>query len=206
MPLRSSASRLFGKAREFVTVSADFYICAAAGILLLPLPWLGAWLLSTLTHELCHYIALRACGCCITGIRISLKGVFMETDGISLGKEAVCAYAGPLGALLLLFFTRQLPRTAICVLVQSIYNLLPVFPLDGGRGLGCLLRKLLGEDRGEETFRAVETAVLILLILLALYAVVKLGLGLLPALAVVLLIIKNKKINIPCKKMLKGLQ
>lgn len=130
----------------------------------------------------------------------------METDGISLGKEAVCAYAGPLGALLLLFFTRQLPRTAICVLVQSIYNLLPVFPLDGGRGLGCLLRKLLGEDRGEETFRAVETAVLILLILLALYAVVKLGLGLLPALAVVLLIIKNKKINIPCKKMLKGLQ
>lgn len=206
MPLHSSVSRLFRTVRDLVSISADFYIAFAAGVLLLPLPWISAWLFSALFHELCHYIALRLCGYTVSGIRISLKGVFMETEELSVAKEAICAYAGPIGALLLLLFARRFPRIAICTTVQSLYNLLPVFPLDGGRGAGCILRNVLGDERGKRAFKIVEGFVLFALLFLALYAYVKLGLGLLPALAVVFLIAKNKKINIPCKKGRKGLQ
>ena len=198
--LRSSVNRLFKTVKEFVSVSADFYVAAAAGILILPLPWLGAWMLSACVHELCHYIALKYCGCRVTAINISIKGVFMETDGLTVGKEAFCAYAGPVGPLLLLLFANQIPRTCICIFLQSLYNLLPVFPLDGGRGLGCALQKVFGEEKGKRAFRVVELVVLCLLMAVALYAMLNLGLGFLPCLLVISLIIKNKKINIPCKK------
>ena len=206
MPLHSSVRRSFRTVRDLVSISADFYIAMAAGLLLLPLPWISAWLFSALFHELCHYIALRICGYTVSGIRISLKGVFMETEALSAANEAICAYAGPIGALVLLLLARRFPRVAVCTIVQSLYNLLPIFPLDGGRGLGCFLRKLLGDARGKQAFMIVERVVLFVLLFLALFAYVKLGLGLLPALAVIFIIVKNKKINIPCKNSRKGLQ
>ena len=206
MPLHNSVRRSFRTVRDIISVSADFYIAMAAGVLLLPLPWISAWLFSALFHELCHYIALRLCGYTVSGIRISLKGVFMETEALSAVNEAICAYAGPIGALVLLLLARRFPRVAVCTIVQSLYNLLPVFPLDGGRGVGCILRNVLGDERGKQAFVIVEGVVLFALLFLALFAYIKLGLGLLPALAVIFIIVKNKKINIPCKNSRKGLQ
>ena len=206
MPLRSSALKSLRTVKDFVSVSADFYIGMAMALLLLPLPWLCALLLSSFVHELCHYLALRYTGCRVTAIHISLKGAFMETDRLTFGKEAFCAYAGPVGALALLLFARLLPRTAVCVLMQSAYNLIPVFPLDGGRGLGCLLKRLFGEAKGSRIFACMEALTLLGIVILATYSVIKLGLGLLPALIAVILVVRNKKINIPCKKKPLGLQ
>ncbi len=204
--MHNSVWRSFKTVRDIVSVSADFYIALAAGVLLLPLKWLCAWFFSSFIHELCHYIALKCRGITVTGIYASLKGVYMQTNELSKTDEAICAYAGPLGALLLLLFARKMPRVAVCVVVQSLYNLLPVFPLDGGRGLGCILQKALGNEWGTRVFAVVETLVLWTLIVLALYSYFRLGLGLLPAFVVIFLMVKNKKINIPCKKDLKGLQ
>ena len=206
MLLHSSVRRSFRTVRDIISVSADFYIAMAAGVLLLPLPWISAWLFSALFHELCHYIAVRICGYTVSGIRISLKGVFMETEALSAANEAICAYAGPIGALVLLLLARRFPRVAVCTIVQSLYNLLPVFPLDGGRGVGCILRNVLGDERGKQAFVIVEGFVLLALLFLALFAYIKLGLGLLPVLAVIFIIVKNKKINIPCKNSRKGVQ
>lgn len=204
--MRSSALKLLRTVREQVSVSADFYIGMAIALLLLPLPWLCAWLLASAVHELCHYLALRCCGCRVSAIHISLKGTFMETDRLSLGNEAFCAYAGPVGAAVLLLFAKQLPRTAVCVLMQSAYNLIPVFPLDGGRGLGCLLKRQFGEETGKRIFSIIEAFTLLLIFLLAAYSVIKLGLGLLPAAIAVIFVVRHKRINIPCKKKRLGLQ
>lgn len=206
MRLRLSVIQYLRGAKSRFKVSTEFIFVMAAALLLVPIHWLCAWILALLIHELCHYIALRLCGGQVVSIRIGCRGVVMETEPLPLGREAICAYAGPIGALAIFFVARYVPRTAICTLVFSAYNLLPVFPLDGGRGLGCLLRKALPEDKATLVQQYIENSILIGIVVIAIYAVFRLGLGVLPATVAVALFWKAKGIKIPCKKRRLGLQ
>lgn len=204
--MRHFVRQFYRVAKGKIRVSADLLFLFAVAFILVPVQWIGAWIFAISVHELSHYIALRLCGGTVTDISISCRGVVMQTQALSLGKEAICAYAGPLCALSILLFSRYFPRTAICTLVLSAYNLLPVFPLDGGRGLGCLLRKVLPELTAVRVFSVVENSVLLGILFIALYSVFCLNLGLLPAALAVLLLLRSKGIKFPCKKCRLGLQ
>lgn len=194
------SANLLSKMDRKIRITADFYIGLAVSLLVLPLPWLGAWMLASAFHEFCHYVALRLCGGTVVQLRVGAKGALMETTSLSRGKEAICAYAGPLGGALLLLFAKLIPRTAVCTLLLSAFNLLPVFPLDGGRGLGCLLSVLFSEKTANNIQNGIEICVVVGLCMIALYAVLILGLGILPAIAVFVLLMKCKGIKITCKK------
>lgn len=68
-------------------------------------------------------------------------GALIETHGLSLWGECISALAGPLGSFILLSFAQFLPMSAVCGLIQGLFNLLPVYPLDGGRVLSCLFNR-----------------------------------------------------------------
>lgn len=204
--MRPSVKQYLQTVRTKISISTECIFVIAVAFLLVPIHWLCAWLLAVCIHELCHYACLKLFGARVHKIHIGHQGVIMQTDPLPLEKEALCAYAGPLGALAVFVFARQAPRTAICTLVFSAYNLLPVFPLDGGRGLGCLLRKMLPEEKAAQLQKYIEATVLIGILIIALYAVIRLGLGILPAAIAALLFWRAKGIKIPCKKRLQGLQ
>lgn len=63
----------------------------------------------------------------------------IHTGDMSPAEAVICALSGPLGGLLLTLTIGYLPRLALCALVQSIFNLLPFYPLDGGRALRAML-------------------------------------------------------------------
>ena len=115
------------------SVSAGSCIAAALMVLILPLPWLAAVLLAAVMHEVCHLIALKFCGVNIYRIHIKTHGAVIETEALSSLKELICAAAGPAGSFLCLIFMRHFPMLALCGLLQGSYNLLPIYPLDGGR-------------------------------------------------------------------------
>lgn len=102
-------------------------------LLILPLPWLTSILLAAVIHEVCHLIALKFCGVNIYRIHIKTHGAVIETEALSSLKELICAAAGPAGSFLCLIFMRHFPMLALCGLLQGSYNLLPIYPLDGGR-------------------------------------------------------------------------
>ena len=67
----------------------------------------------------------------------------MDLPEMSRGAELLSALAGPAGGFMLFALHPVLPRLATAGLVQSVYNLLPVYPLDGGRIFRCILEMTL---------------------------------------------------------------
>lgn len=129
-------------------------------LLTLPLNWLVAAFLAAAWHELCHYTLLRFLGGRAEGFRLGLTGATLDVSGLTPGTEFVTALAGPLGGFLLTFLWRQFPRLSLCAAAQSVFNLLPIYPLDGGRALRCILK--------ESLFTALERFILAALAVLCL--------------------------------------
>lgn len=129
-------------------IDAAACILAALGILLLPLNWILAGLIAAGVHELCHLLAVVAMGGRIWEFRLCAGGAVMEATPMSTGRELLCVLAGPVGGILPVLFFRYIPRVAVCAVLQSAFNLLPVYPLDGGRAAGCLVELLPEKYQG----------------------------------------------------------
>jgi stage IV sporulation protein FB len=177
-----------------ITVRPGFYLFLALSLLLLPIQWVIAWVLAITIHEICHFFALRACKAEILRIDLGFSGATIETDITGLG-ECLCALAGPLGSICLLFLRKWFPELAFCGLVQALFNFLPVFPLDGGRFIKALQEKYA--PRHPWLRKLPENATLVLLFGVGLYGSLRLCLGLIPLLIPLVLLYKSGKI--PCK-------
>ena len=127
-----------------VYICGRFCVFLALMLLMVPLRWLGAWLTAGVLHEFGHYGMLQSCGKRVYGIRADWNGIRMETEPLGRAQWA-CALAGPVSSLLVIGLYRWFPRIAICAFVQAITNLLPIYPLDGGRVLVGLLSLSLPE-------------------------------------------------------------
>ena len=179
--------------------SAGFLLTLAGAMLLLPLRWLLAAAGAAAFHELCHLLALQICRGQVRGIRLGARGAVIDALPLSPAKDLFCTLAGPLGALLLLPLARWFPRLALCAGIQSMYNLLPVAGLDGGRALERTLSLFLPSGTAEKVCGAVDVLVKVLMAALGLWGTFVLKLGLLPVLAAILLIRKGRTGKIPCK-------
>ncbi len=159
-----------------ISVSPALFIAAAAAVLILPVRWVAAWVLAVCIHEAGHYIALRLCRIPIFRLTVSYTGVRMETGELQ-GREAFfCALAGPIFGLCTVFLSRYLPCTAFCCWLQGMFNLLPVYPLDGGRALRAILEKLFDGKRVD----GIEKGIAVFFAMIAIILGIGVGVGLLP--------------------------
>lgn len=144
------------------SISAGACIWGCLLILLAPLDLVLAIYAATAVHELCHILALRCFRVRIICISLGINGAAIQTSPLPLKQELICAAAGPLGSFLCILLLNFFPLVAFCGLIQGLYNLLPVYPMDGGRILRCL-SLLLFPDRSPLICNA-ATAVTISLI------------------------------------------
>ncbi len=125
-----------------------------------------ALVLSVLVHELGHIFMIFALGLKIKNIRFELSGLCIDYAGLNTFlKELLVSLAGPISGIVFFVFaaysenfsaTALLELSAQLSLLYSVFNLLPVIPLDGGRILLCLSEKLLGGSSGEALYKKVS--------------------------------------------------
>ncbi len=181
-------------------IQIDFwtYFFGAILILILPLDWLIAAVCAAAIHELCHVVGIYILGGKIHSIRIGVGGAVMGAEILGKGKELVCTLAGPVGSFLLIFLCHRFPKLAVCAGVQGIFNLLPLYPLDGGRAVQCCL-ELCFPQKAERVQFVVEVIVLLGLAILAVAGTFAFSAGILPLMVAALLILKAILRKRPCK-------
>lgn len=139
--------------RQFPGWSVTQYWVVAAGTALL-------FFASVLAHELSHAVLARRFGMAVHGITLFIFGgaTQLDEDAASPRDEALVAAAGPLTSLLI---GAALLGAAIAVeqaqvgalltwlglinLMLGAFNLIPGFPMDGGRILRAFLWRLRGD-------------------------------------------------------------
>lgn len=125
-----------------VSIAPGAYIAAAAGVLLLPLKWLLAAYFAAMIHEFGHLLALKACRVTVSEIEAGMFGAKISTGALTPLQEIICTAAGPLASFSLLIFCRTVPVLALIGLIHCMFNLLPIYPMDGGRILRALICQL----------------------------------------------------------------
>lgn len=118
------------------------YVMAAAVLLILPIEWIISVISAAAVHELGHLAALRFSRMPECRLQIGLWGVKIETGGLLPAQEVLCALAGPAASFGLLLL-HSFPALGLIGLIQGLFNLLPIYPLDGGRALQVLLECLI---------------------------------------------------------------
>lgn len=181
-----------------IRIQPAAFVFAAALVLLLPLDWLLAAFAAAVIHELGHLAAICLCGARLESITISGSGARIHTGPMDIRGEFLCAAAGPAASFLLLSVCRFFPKIALCGLIQGMFNLIPVYPMDGGRMLLCLIRRLCPR-RAEWIFRLLQC--LLFIVLLALSGIIALRRkeGFVPVLVAITVITRLVSGKIPCK-------
>ena len=167
-----------------IRVSGGFCLGMAAVLLTAPFPWLLAAALAAAIHELGHMAAIYLLGGRVRLGDIRLSSANLYISALDPGRELAAVLAGPLFSFLAVLLWPIAPRLALCAGAQLCYNLLPIYPLDGGRILCCLLPYRL--------CRWVAILVRLCLGLAALWLTFFLRMGIFPALLALLLLIRTK--------------
>lgn len=142
-----------------ITISLALTLAAAFIYYIVDIETAIAIALPVAVHELSHIIALRLFGLKVKSVRAELTGLCIDYCGFAEPLAHIAAaFAGPAGGFIYAYAASIIARETCCAwmelsagisLLLSVFNLLPVLPLDGGRILLGLLTMLLGAQAGE---------------------------------------------------------
>ena len=124
------------------------FVALACGLYYIsPGRWFWPFFTLCAAHELAHLLALRALGVRTVELRLGLLGAELKTGLLSPRQELWGTLTGPAANVLLAaVLLRPLPRWAVLSALLAAFNLLPAYPLDGGRLLRLGLQRRLPAD------------------------------------------------------------
>ena len=195
-----------GCKRFEISVTTGCLILVSAVVLLFPASWVVAWFGAAVIHELGHLIAISLSKNRQWRLCFGFWGPRIICQPKNLKQTFWYAAAGPAAGALCLLFARWLPRLAVCALVQTICNLLPVYPLDGGQILMAAASAFLKPISAERLVRWITYLILLVFGAGAIWVSIRFSAGIFPVLSVCLLAYKVVPIKFTCKESREGVQ
>ena len=163
------------------------------------------FLFSAAVHEAGHLLALALMRVRVHKLQLTFSGAILMTEPLRYSREIIAAAAGPaVNALLLAVFAKAQPQAAFVNLLLLCYNLLPFYPLDGGRILRALLHLLFSPVAAELTERIVCGACCFFLLCGAVYLTCVQHMGLWPVMVWALLAVRVAGSILPEKRFFCG--
>ena len=134
---------------------------------------------SVLLHEMGHVTVARHFGINTRSITLHLLGglASIEREPDNPMEEIYIALAGPAVNVVLLFAAMPLVymnipgslELAFINLIMGVFNLVPAYPMDGGRVLRALLSKKVGRPRATEIALKIASGFALLFIIVGIY-------------------------------------
>lgn len=120
-------------------------------------------LYAALLHEAAHIGVLRWCGAVPRSLTFGAFGMRMELPLLSYTAAAAVAAAGPLCNLLFAVLSAcgGWRVSLLAHLALGVFNLLPIYPLDGGQVLFCLAANKRGETTAKTLCVLAASAVIL---------------------------------------------
>ena len=144
-------------------------------------------ILFSILHETGHLLAIALCGEKPDTVRFGIFGMtIIRKNDITQDykKEFITAVSGPMmnffllfvSALLYAFYSKDIfLKMAAINLIIGLFNIMPVFSLDGGRALESLLLERLPSDKSEKIITAVSVIFLVPMTFFGFYILIKSG-------------------------------
>lgn len=147
--------------RRPVTISAGAILLLSILYFFGGLEYLIGFFAAVAIHELGHITVIKLCDGNVRRITVNVYGAVIDYYGVNdLPKELLCISAGPAAGFILSYIAsllgnfysnRLLLTTSGISLLLSLYNFLPILPLDGGRFINAILKMKLSEHKAELT-------------------------------------------------------
>lgn len=127
----------------------SFFVLAAFSVFTGSYKYLAALFVLTALHEACHIFTAGLWGISTRSVTVTPIGMYADMDGLEslhIIKRIAVAAAGPLFNLSLCLFCDKTARGMNLAL--ALFNLLPVYPLDGGKIFHYIISYFAGVLRG----------------------------------------------------------
>lgn len=146
-----------------IFIKSDFCVFLALSFFVVPVQWVLGWMIAAFVHELFHLLIMLILKIRVLSISVGASGVVIQSDFLTSAQELLCALAGPFGGLIAALLIVIIPHVGVSAAIQTIYNLLPVYPLDGGRAVKCIATCFLGEDKATRISNAINILSIVLI-------------------------------------------
>lgn len=172
-------------------IRAGFWLFVIVCCLALTEQALIAIFAAMVLHEAGHLLVARVFGGHIGSVRLRFADARIELTGLGYRAEMWTALAGPVANLAgFCLFSQSFSMCSLFCLLLAAYNLLPIWPLDGGRALRLFLLLHLPPTRADTICRAVGYTSCALLMAAAMAWTARFDVGIWPCAAVGALLLR----------------
>lgn len=170
--------------------SISYGFCAMVCVL----AWYNArlctcFLISILVHEAGHLIAGKLLQIPVEEIQFRLSGIVIRTGTMGCRDEALISAAGPAASMLLALLSLRV-SSMLCIIaaLHGAFNLLPIYPLDGGRILRIWLLCFCSNEHTMKIMNWISKIIISALMVVACWLTIFLQAGIWPIFAALVLL------------------